>query len=141
MSNFYSKSYLYSNMVSPSFSPYPATMRFWKKEALQSMRQELGRVKMDVVMIKKLEKADIPSPDNKGFLSLEQFQVVESKTTPADQMNMVIDFLVEMEDKYFEYFCQILEQSAFEGKAKMLRDKAKECKQYYGKFATHMHVL
>ena len=99
------------------------------------MRQELGRVKMDVVMIKKLEKADFPSPDNKGFLSHEQLQVVESKTTPAEQMNMVIDYLLEMEDIYFEYFCQILEQGAFKGKAKILRDKAKE---YYGKFATRM---
>ena len=97
------------------------------------MRQELGRVKMDVVMIKKLEKSDIPSPDNKGFLSHEQLQVVESKTTPAEQMNMVIDYLVEMEDIHFENFCQILEQ-AYEGKAKMLRDKAKKCKEYYGKF-------
>ena len=110
-------------------------MHLWKKEALKSMRQELGRVKMDVVMIKKLEKADLPSPDNKGFLSHEQLQVVESKTTPAEQMNMVIDYLLKMEDIYFEYFCQILEQGAFEGKAKILRDKAKE---YYGKFATCM---
>ena len=96
------------------------------------MRQELGRVKMDVVMIKKLEKADFPSPDNKGFLSHEQLQVVESKTTPAEQMNMVIDYLLEMEDIYFEYFCQILEQGAFEGKAAMLRKKAEEYKAYFG---------
>ena len=95
---------------------------------------------MDVVMIKKLEKSDIPSPDNKGFLSHEQLQVVESKTTPAEQMNKVIDYLLEMEDIYFEYFCQILEQSAFEGKAKMLRDKAKECKEYYGKFEYKQHT-
>ena len=98
------------------------------------MRQELGRVKMDVGMIKKLEKAAIRSTDNKGFLSHEQLQVVESKATPADQMNMVIDYLLEMEDIYFEYFCQILEQSAFEGKAKMLRDKAEKYKSDYGKF-------
>ena len=141
MFTFYSKSYLYSSMGSPSFSPYPATMCLWKKGALQSMRQELGRVKMDVGMIKKLEKAAIPGPHNKGFLSHEQLQVVEAKTTPAEQMNMVIDYLLEMEDIYFEYFCQILEQGAFEGKAKMLRDKAIKCKEYYGKFATHLHVL
>ena len=115
-------------------------MRLWNKEALRSMRQELGRVKMDVVMIKKLEKADIPSPDNKGFLSHEQLQVVESKTTPAEQMNMVIDYLLEMEDIYFEYFCQILEQSAFEARAKMLKDKAEDFKRSFGKFEYKQHT-
>ena len=141
MFNFKLKSYLYSSMEGPSFSPYPATMCRWNKGALQSMRQELGRVNMDVGMIKKLEKADVPSPDNKGFLSHEQLQVVESKTTPAEQMNMVIDYLVEMEDKYFEYFCIILEQSAFEGKAKMLRDKAKEYKKDSGKCEYKQHTF
>ena len=98
------------------------------------MRQELGRVKMDVVMIKKLEKADLPSPDNKGFLSHEQLQVVESKTTRAEQMNMVIDYLLEMEDKYFEDFCTILEQSNFELQANMLRETAQDLKRPVGKF-------
>ena len=140
MSNLNSKSYLYSSMVSPSFSPYPATMHLWKKEALKSMREELGRVPMDVVMIKKLEKADIPSPDNKGFLSHEQLHVVESKTTRAEQMNMVIDYLLEMEDKYFEDFCTILKQCNFEGKAYMLRGKAEEFKRYFGKFEYKQHT-
>ena len=44
-------------------------MRRWKKEALKSMRKELGGVNMDVAMIKQLEKSDVPSPDNVGFLS------------------------------------------------------------------------
>ena len=140
MTNFNLKSYLYSSMEGPSFSPYPATMCIWNKGALQSMRQELGRVNMDVGMIKKLEKADVPSPDNKGFLSHEQLKVVESKTTPAEQMNMVIDYLVEMEDKYFEYFCKILEQSNFEGKAKMLREKAEHLKRFIGKFEYKQHI-
>ena len=141
MSNFNPKSYLYSSMWGPSFSPYAATMHPWNKEALKSMRKELGRVNMDVLMIKKLEKADVPSPDNKGFLSHEQLQVVESKMTPAEKMNKVIDYLLEKEDIYFEYFCQILEQSAFEGKSKMLRDKAKECKKYFGKCEYKQHTF
>ena len=140
MSIFNSKSYLYSSMGSPSFSPYPATMCLWKKEALKSMRQELGRVNMDVVMIKKLEKADVPSPDNKGFLSHEQLQVVESKTTPIGQMNKVIDYLLEIEDIYFEYFCKILEQSNFEGKANMLRETAEDLKRSVGKFDYKQHT-
>ena len=124
----------------PSFSSYPATMSLWNKEALKSMRQELGRVNMDVVMIKELEKSDVPSPGNKGFLSRGQLQVVESKTTPAEQMKMVINYLLEMEDKYFEDFCTILEQSNFAGKAKMLREKAQECKAYLGKFKYKQHT-
>ena len=116
-------------------------MCHWKKEALKSMRKELGGVNMDVVMIKQLEKSDVPSPDNIGFLSQMQLQVVESKTTPAEQMNMVIDYLLEMEDIHFENFCKIIEQGAFEGKAAMLRKKAEVYKAYFGKFATHMHVL
>ena len=56
-------------MEGPSFFSYPATMRRWKKEALKSMRKELGGVNMDVAMIKQLEKSDVPSPDNVGFLS------------------------------------------------------------------------
>ena len=119
-------------MEGPSFSSYPATMRPWNKEALKFMRKELGGVNMDVVMIKQLEKSDIPSPDNIGFLSQMQLQVVESKTTPAGQMNKVIDYLLEMEDKYFEYFCLILEQNNFVGKAAMLRDKTEEYKAYFG---------
>ena len=119
-------------MEGSSFSSYPAAMSLWNKEALKFMRKELGRVDMDVVMINDLEKSDIPSPDNKGFLSPEQLQVVKSKATPAEKMNMVIDYLVEMEDKYFEYFCQILEQGGFGGKAAMLRDKAEEYKAYFG---------
>jgi len=134
MSNFNPKIYLYSSMGSPSFSPYPATMRLWKKEALKFMRQELGRVKMDVVMIKKLEKSDIPSSDNIGFLSHEQLQEVESERTPTGRMNKVIDILLEMEDKYFENFCKILEQSNFELKAIELRNRAeKEYERYVGK--------
>ena len=115
-------------------------MRLWKKEALKFMRQELGRVKMDVVMIKKLEKTNIPGLDDKGFLSHHQLQVVESKMTPREQMNMIIDYLLEMDDIYFEYFCQILEQSAFEIRAKMLRDKAEEFKRYFGKFEYKQHT-
>ena len=98
----------------------------WKKGALQFMRKELGGVDMGVVMIKQLEKLGVASPDNLGFLSREQLQVVESKRTPAEQMNKVIDYLLEMEDKYFENFCTLLEQNNFEGKAKMLREKAKD---------------
>ena len=95
---------------------------------------------MDVVMIKKLEKSDIPSPDNIGFLSHEQLQEVESKRTPTGQMSKVIDILLEMEDKYFEYFCQILEQSNFELQANDLRKRAEEYKPYFGKFEYEQHT-
>ena len=115
-------------------------MRPWNKEALKSMREELGGVKMDVVMIKKLEKSDVCSPANLGFLNRGQLQVVESKTTPAGQMSMVIDYLMEMEDKYFKDFCTILEQSNFEGKAKMLREKAEDVKRSVGKFEYKQHT-
>ena len=115
-------------------------MRLWNKEALDSMRQQLGGVNMDVGMIKKLKKSAIPSPDNIGFLSPEQLQEVESKTTPARQINKVIDYLLEMEDIHFENFCKILEQGAFEGKAKMLRDKAKDLKRIVGKFEYKQHT-
>ena len=84
---------------------------------------------MDVVMIRKLKKPDIPSPENKGFLSHEQLQVVESKRTPAEQMNTVIDYLLAMEDICFEYFCQILEQCALKEKARVLRNIAKDLKE------------
>ena len=139
MSNFNLKSYLYSIMANPSFSPYPATMRPWRKEALKYMRQELGRVSMDVVMINRLEKADVPNPDNKGFLSHVQLQVVKSEKTPAGQMNKVIDYLLEMEDIYFEYFCQILKESNFEGKANDLSERAETyCAR--GKFEYKQHT-
>ena len=85
-------------------------------------------------MIKKLEKSDIPRRDNKGFLSREQLQVVESINTPAGQMSKVIDYLLEMEDKYFEDFCTILEQSNFELQANMLRETAQDLKRPVGKF-------
>ena len=127
-------------MEGPSFSSYPATMRPWNKVALKSMRKELGKVNMGVVMIKQLEKLPIPSPDNLGFLSPEQLQVVESISTPAGQMSKVIDYLVEMEDKYFEDFCTILEQNNFEGKANMLREKAEDLKRSVGKFEYKQHT-
>ena len=148
MSNFNSKSqlktyilvYVLTYMGGPSFSSYPATMSPWNKEALKSMRKVLGGVYMDAVMIKELEKSNIPSPANLGFLSREQLQVVESKMTPAGQMNMVIDYLLEMEDKYFECFCKILEQSNFAGKAIMLREKAEDLKRFVGKFEYKQHT-
>ena len=127
-------------MEGPSFSSYPATMRPWNKAALKAMRKELGRVNMGVVMIKQLEKLGVPSPDNLGFLSREQLQVVESKRTPAEQMNKVIDYLLEMEDKDFENFCTILERCNFEGKAKMLREKADDLKRSVGKFEYKQHT-
>ena len=143
MYNFNSKkSYMYSSIGSLSFSPYPATMRPWNKEALKCMRDELGKVQMEPAgMIKKLEKLNVRTPPNLtlGFLSETQLQTVESKKTSTGQMNKVIDFLLEMEDKYFEYFCKILEQSNFEGKAKMLRKEAEKCKRYYGKFEYKQH--
>ncbi len=115
-------------------------MRPWNKAALKAMRKELGRVNMGVVMIKQLEKSDVPNPNDMGFLSHEQLQVVESKRTPAGQMNMVIDYLVEMEDIYFENFCTILEQNNFEGKAKLLREKAKDLEKIVGKFEYKQHA-
>ena len=140
MSNFNSKSYLYSSMVSPSFSPYPATMHHWKKEALKYRRQELGRVQMDVGMIRNMEKSVTPSPDNIGFLGHEQLYVVQSKRTPADQMNTIIDYLLEMEDKYFEDFCTILERSNFELQANMLRKTAEDLKRSVGKLEYKQHT-
>ena len=124
----------------PSFSSYPATMCPWNKEALKSMRAELGRVWLDVVMIKQLQKPDVPNPDNLGFLSQMQLQMVESKKTPAEQMKKVIDYLLEMEDKYFENFCTILEENNFEGKARMLREKAEDLKRSVGKFGYKQHT-
>ena len=93
-------------------------------------------------MIKMLEKSDFPSPANPtlGFLNQEQLQEVESKMTPSGRMNKVIDYLLEVEDKYFECFCKILKECGFEGKAEMLRSKAKECKEYYGKFKYKQHT-
>ena len=124
-----------SSVGSLFFSPYPAPMCPWNKEALKSMRQELGRVNMaEAGMIKKLEKSDILRPDNNGFLSREQLQVVESETTPTGQMKKVIDFLLEMEDKYFECFCKVFEESNFRLQATRLRDKAEEWKRFFGKF-------
>ena len=128
---------MYSSMASLSFSPYPATMSLWNQEALKSMREELGMMCLkDPGMIKRLEKSAICSPANPslGFLSKTQLQKVESECIPIEKMIMVIDFLVEMEDKYFEYFCKILEQSNFEAKVQMLRDKAKDYKRDFGKF-------
>ena len=118
-------------------------MRPWNKEALKCMREELGKVHMqDAGMIKKLEISVVCSPANPtlGFLSQMQLQVVESKKTPAGQMNKVIDYLLEMEDKYFENFCKILEQSNFELKANELRKRAEECKKYFGKFEYKQHT-
>ena len=126
-----------------SFSPYAATMSPWKKEALKCMREELGKVHMqDSGMIKKLEISVIRSSTNLtlGFLSQMQLQVVESKKTPAGQMNKVIDYLLEMEDKYFEYFCKILEQSNFELKANELRKRAEEYERYFGEFEYKQHT-
>ena len=96
----------------------------------------------DPEMIKRLEKSVICSSANPtlGFLSEAQLQKAESEKTPTEKMNMVIDFLVEMEDKYFEYFCRILELSAFEGKAQRLRDRAKEYKRDFGKFEYKQHT-
>lgn len=94
----------------------------------------------EVGMIKMLEKSDIPRPGNKGFLSREQLQVVESMTTPTGQMDKVIDYLLEMEDKYFEDFCKTLAQSNFEGKAKRLRERAKVFKRDSGKFEYKQHI-
>ena len=112
----------------------------WNKEALNIMRQGLGNVHMDVVMIKKLKKSYIPSPDNIGFLSPEQLQEVESKTTPTGQMNKVIDYLVEMEDIHFKNFCTILKDGGFKAKAEQLEEKAKDLKRFVGKFEYKQHT-
>ena len=105
------------------------------------MRQELGRVNMaEAGMIKKLEKSVILRSDNKGFLSHEQLQMVESINTPAGQMSKVIDYLLEMEDKYFEDFCTILKESNFELQASMLRETAEDLKRSVGKFEYKQHT-
>ena len=96
---------------------------------------------MDVVMIKQLEKSYVPNPENLGFLSEVQLQEVESEKTPAGQMNKVIDYLLEMEDKYFEDICTFLEKNNFKGKAQMLREKAEDLKKRsVGKFGYQQHT-
>ena len=95
---------------------------------------------MSVVMIKKLKKSDIPSPDNIGFLSPEQLQEVESKTTPTGRMNKVIDYLVEMEDMHFKNFCTILKDGGFGAKVDKLKEKAKDLKGIVGKFEYNQHT-
>ena len=144
MSSFNSKkSYMYSSMASLSFSLYSEPMSLWNEDALKSMREKLGKLEMGAAgIIKKLERSDICSPANPalGFLSHMQLQVVESKTTPADQMNKVIDFLLQMEDKYFDNFCKILKQSNFGLQAKLLRDTAEDLKRSCGKFEYKQHT-
>ena len=113
-------------------------------EALEAMREELGSLPMkELGMLKKLQKPRISSPANPsfGFLNQEHLQVVESLRTDMDRMNKVIDYLQEMEDMYFEYFCKILEKS-FKPKAEMLREKAKVLKVDFGKYlySTPLHV-
>ncbi len=93
---------------------------------------------VDTGMIKELEKLCVPN--NIGFLSQVQLQVVESERTHAGRMNKVIDYLVEMEDKYFENFCTLLEENNFKGKAKMLREKAEDLKRDFGKFEYKQHT-
>ena len=132
-----------SSVGSLFFSPYPAPMCPWNKDALQFMRQELGRLDMKAGgMIKGLEISNVRSPayPSLGFLSKVQLQVVESETTPTGQMNKVIDFLLEMEDKYFECFCKLLEESNFILQATGLRDKAKDLKRSFGKFEYKQHT-
>ena len=100
------------------------------------MRDELGNVPMEELgMLKKLKKPLVCTPANPslGFLSQQQLKVVESLRNDMDRMNKVIDYLVEMEDKCFEYFCKILEQNNYGGKAAMLRNKADEIKAALGK--------
>ena len=95
---------------------------------------------MGVGMINDLEKSDIPRPDSKGFLSSEQLQVVKSKATPAEKMNEVIEYLLEMEDKYFHDFCTILEKNNFELQARELKERAEELKISVGKFEYKQHI-
>ena len=122
-------------------SPYPVPMSPWKKEALKASRKELGNVPMEELgMLKKLEKPGICNPAHPsfGFLSQNQLQVVESLSTDIKRMNKVIDYLLEMEDKYFEHFCTILEQENFQSKANLLRDRAKELKAACGTYTAHL---
>jgi len=110
-------------------------MRPWNKAALDAMREELGLLRMeDANMIKKLEKSVDCGPNScLGFLSRTQVQVVESNRAAYQQMNKVIEFLKEMEDKHFEDFCKILEECNFKLQADKLREYAEDAKRKYGK--------
>ena len=110
-------------------------MRPWNKAALDLMREELGQLQMeDANMIKKLEKSVDCGPNScLGFLSRTQVQVVQSKTTPFQQMNKVIEYLKEMENKHFENFCNILEDCNFKLQADKLREYAEDTKRKFGK--------
>ena len=111
-------------------------MSIWKREALKAGREELWSVPLKGLgILKKLEKPLICTPANPslGFLAKEQVQLVESLPNDMRRMDQVIDFLVDMEDKCFEHFCKILEQSGYGSKANMLRKKAEELKAAFGK--------
>lgn len=110
-------------------------MRPWNKAALEFMREQLGQLRMeDANMIKKLEKSVACGPNPcLGFLSPVQMQFIEAEKVPFQQMNKVIDYLKEMEDKYFEHFCKILEQCNFKLHADKLRDYAENDKRKFGK--------
>ena len=85
-------------------------------------------------ILKKLEKPLLCTPANPpGFLGKQQVQFVESLPNDMCRMDQVIDFLVDMENKYFEHFCIILKQSSYGSKANMLRKKAEELKAVFGK--------
>ena len=115
----------------------PVPMSAWKKEALEATREELGNVPMkELGMLKKLKKSDVCNPayPSLGFLIKVQLQVVASLPTDVDRMNKVIDYLLEMEDKYFEFFCKLLEQYNNKLQANLLRKRAEELKSAFGEY-------
>ena len=114
-------------------------MSDWKKDALKatSTRKELGNVRMkELGMLEQLEKPCVYSPayPSLGFLSEQQVQVVASLPTDMERMNKVIDYLVDKEDKYFEYFCKMLEQNSYDLQSNRLRKKAEEFKSAFGEY-------
>ena len=100
-------------------------MRKWNTAALICLRGQL-KLKVNVKKSGMLDMLPIETP--LGFLNEHEMKNIKALDNEMEQVDMIIDFLLGKEDKYFSNFCEILTQSNNGSSATSLKEEAlKRC--------------
>ena len=99
-------------------------MEKWNVKALTALK---GELKSNIIVKNGL--IDTLEIDADGFMSKAEAQMVESKSSNAEQMGEIIRILQGKSEADFVIFCQLLRRVKYDAWAMKLEEKARKFKE------------